>query len=190
MSRLLELKPMQAEHLHLVVELDQICLGGLWSYEGYRRELDSPNSTLLLLSKVDLACHATPETENLVGIGCFWSILEEAHITILGVHPQYRGRGLGQFLLCALLQKAMASGLERATLEVRQSNQVAQSLYAKFGFQVAGKRRGYYQNPQEDALILWQGGLNTTQFAQTLATHAQQGRDRLLTNHWHVQVQP
>lgn len=180
---------MQAEDLHSVVELDRICLGGLWSYEGYRRELESPNSTLLLLSKLDLACRTTPQPKNLVGIGCFWSILEEAHITILGVHPQYRGQGLGQFLLCALFQKAMESGLERATLEVRQSNRVAQSLYAKFGFQVAGKRCSYYQDPQEDALIFWQGGLNTTQFAQTLATRGQQVRDRLLTNQWHVQVQ-
>ncbi len=139
------------QHLDSLVRLDQLCLGGLWTKEGYQRELDSPNSELLgLFDNLD----------TLIGFGCFWAILEEAHITILMVHPDYRGQGLGQFLLTSLLKAAVQRQLERATLEVRASNTVALSLYQKFGFKVAGTRKGYYPKTGEDALILWRSGLD------------------------------
>ncbi|MGK7931819.1 MAG: ribosomal protein S18-alanine N-acetyltransferase [Microcystaceae cyanobacterium] len=140
------LKTIEEKHLAPLVQLDQICLGGLWTKEGYQRELDSPHSELLGLFD---------DQETLIGFGCFWEILEEAHITILMVHPDYQGQGIGQFLLSSLLNAAIKRQLERATLEVRASNNVALSLYKKFGFKVAGTRKGYYKKTGEDALILW-----------------------------------
>lgn len=106
-----------------------------------------------------------------------WAILEEAHITILAVKPHYQGRSLGQLLLYHLLTDAVSRSLERATLEVKEKNTVAISLYKKFGF-IVGRRKGYYQNGQ-DALILWRGGLNTPQFQQDLGMWQQQISSKL-----------
>ena len=163
----LEIKPLTAEQLPAVMELDQLCFGGHWTLEGYRRELASPTSHFLVLC-VPPAGDISPAPQKLVGLGCFWSILEEAHITLLAIHPDYQRQGLGQLLFYALLLEAREGGLERATLEVRASNSAALSLYKKFGFQEAGRRRRYYQDTGEDALILWRSGLQSPEFAKTL----------------------
>ena len=177
----LKLKALKAEQLQQVVELDRICLGGLWTLEGYQRELHSPNSTLLALS-----LSKAKESNYIVGIGCFWAILEEAHVTILAVHPDYQGQGMGQLLLYALLSDAVKRNLERATLEVRESNKSALFLYHKFGFQTAGKRKGYYQQTGEDALILWRSGLNQPEFGRHLTVWQQQVNQRLEENQWQL----
>jgi ribosomal-protein-alanine N-acetyltransferase len=157
----LEVKSLAPENLSAMVELDQACFGGLWTLEAYRRELESPNSDLIgLFSPVF--------PSQLLGMGCFWSIVDEAHITILVIHPQYQRQGLGQALLYALLERACGEGLERATLEVRASNLAATSLYQKFGFKTAGRRRRYYKDNGEDALILWLGDLQKPQFQDKL----------------------
>ncbi|MDB9538511.1 ribosomal protein S18-alanine N-acetyltransferase [Anabaenopsis tanganyikae CS-531] len=156
----LKLKSLTLNDLTAILELDQACFGGLWTMDGYQRELNSPNSVLLgLFSPV--------YGSKLLGMGCFWAILEEAHITILAIHPQYHRQGLGQALLYSLLQTASDRGLERATLEVRASNLAAISLYEKFGFKIAGRRRGYYQDNGEDAKVLWLSDLQSPQ-AETL----------------------
>lgn len=173
------LKSLSEEQLTQIVELDAICLGGLWTLDGYRRELESPNSTLLALS-------LPTEPEKIIGMGCFWAILEEAHVTILAVHPDYQGRGLGQLLLYYLLKDAVRRKLERSTLEVRESNTVALNLYQKFGFKIAGKRKGYYQKTGEDALILWRGDLAKPQFDRDLAMWQQQIDDRLALHNWRL----
>ncbi|WP_138505307.1 ribosomal protein S18-alanine N-acetyltransferase [Nostoc sp. PA-18-2419] len=161
----LEIQLLKKEHLSALLELDRACFGGLWTMEGYQRELDSPNSECLgLFSPVS--------NSRLLGMGCFWSILEEAHITILAVHPQYHRQGLGQALLYSVLKTACDRGLERATLEVRASNLKAISLYQKFDFKTAGRRRRYYQDNGEDALILWLSDLQHPKFQVTL-------------DHWH-----
>lgn len=148
------LKPITTEDLDAVVELDRVCLGGLWTREGYLRELNSPNSELWAIAP------SQAQPQSLIALGCFWAILEEAHITLLAVAPDYRRQGLGYLLLSTLLQQAQKRGLERATLEVRSSNKAAIALYQKFGFKIAGTRKKYYQDNQEDALILWLGGLS------------------------------
>jgi ribosomal-protein-alanine N-acetyltransferase len=121
-----------------------------------------------------------------VGLGCFWSILEEAHITILAVHPDYQRQGLGKFLLYALLRDAKRRQLEWATLEVKPSNQAALSLYQKFGFKEVGRRPKYYKDTGEDALILWRGGLQTLEFEETLANAYQQVEQNLALGGWQL----
>jgi ribosomal-protein-alanine N-acetyltransferase len=160
-SSKLKLQSLTSKDLSAILELDQACFGGLWTMEGYQRELDSPNSDLLGL-------FSPTSYIKLLGMGCFWSIVGEAHITILAVHPQYHRQGLGQALLYFLLRTACDRGLERATLEVRASNLAAISLYQKFGFQTAGRRRAYYQDNGEDALILWLPDLQYPQFQEKL----------------------
>lgn len=172
----LELRPLTVNLLPAVVDLDQQCFGGLWTLDGYRRELDSPNSEILVIQPGT----ESPDRESrALGLGCYWAILEEAHLTILAIAPDYQGRGLGQALLWALLASARKRGLERATLEVRASNQAALSLYQKYGFTEAGRRRRYYPDTQEDALILWRGKLQYPQFTQELECWQKSVCDRL-----------
>lgn len=156
-----KIQSLTLEHLSALLELDKACFDGLWTMDGYRRELESPNSIFLGL-------FSPYSSSELLGMGCFWSILEEAHITILAVHPQYHRQGLGQVLLYSLLKTASDRGLERATLEVRASNQAAISLYQKFGFKTAGRRPRYYKDNDEDALILWLSDLQQPKFLKTL----------------------
>ena len=148
-----------ADDLDAIVALDKLCLGGIWSADGYLREIDSPNSTLLLIQE--------DQEQTLIGLGCLWSIVEEAHITLLGIHPEYRRRGLGKLLLFLLLEDAVSRKLERATLEVKATNIIAISLYQKYGFREAGRRKNYYPTG-EDALILWLNGLDKPEFSQQL----------------------
>jgi [ribosomal protein S18]-alanine N-acetyltransferase len=178
----LKLQSLTSEHISAILELDQACFGGLWTLEGYQRELDSPNSELLgLFSPV--------YGSKLLGMGCFWAILDEAHITILAIHPQFHRQGLGQLLLYSLLETASDRGLERATLEVRASNLAAISLYQKFGFKIAGRRKRYYQDNGEDALLLWLSDLQSPQFTATLQHWQTTVSDRLrVTGHWSLVI--
>ncbi|MBD2663755.1 ribosomal-protein-alanine acetyltransferase [Richelia sinica FACHB-800] len=177
----LRIQFLNTEHLSALLDLDRACFNGLWTMEGYKRELESPNSHFLGL-------FAPFSSTELLGMGCFWSILEEAHITILAVHPQYHHQGLGQALLYSLLQIACDRNLERATLEVRASNQVAISLYQKFGFKTAGRRRGYYRDNSEDALVLWLSGLQEPQFLSTLKDLHATVCDRLAKSSWSLVI--
>ncbi|WOB44967.1 ribosomal protein S18-alanine N-acetyltransferase [Thermoleptolyngbya oregonensis NK1-22] len=169
------------DQVDAAVALDRQCLGGLWTEDGYLREIDSPNSTLLALT----AAAGDGET-SLAGLGCLWMILDEAHITTLAVHPAQRGRGLGQLLLTALMQAAWHHQMHWATLEVRASNRAAIALYQKFGFTDVGLRPRYYQNPEEDALILWRRGLQEPDFSDTLRQWWGWVGDRHRQHGWHL----
>lgn len=175
--------PLTAEFLPDVAALDQRCFGGLWSLDNYQRELESPNSDLIIL----VASSSNPPIKKtVVGLGCLWAILEEAHITILAVDPSYQGQGLGKWILYELLATAQRRGLERATLEVRASNTVALHLYGKLDFRQAGLRRHYYPDG-EDALILWRNGLQTTEFTSQLEQFKQQLEGRLHHQGWRLE---
>jgi [ribosomal protein S18]-alanine N-acetyltransferase len=155
------IQPISVDQIDSIVILDRLCFGGLWSIDSYRRELTNDNSYFLGVS-IDLTLE--PATSGIVGFGCFWAILDEAHITLLGIHPQYQRQGLGQLLLSALIDKARSIEMARATLEVRASNQGAIDLYEKNGFQTVGRRKKYYQDTGEDGIIMWRGGLQDPNF--------------------------
>jgi [ribosomal protein S18]-alanine N-acetyltransferase len=97
-------------------------------------------------------------------MGCFWSIVDEAHITLLAVHPDYRRQGGGQKILLGLLIQAAKIEMRHSTLEVRSSNTGAIQLYEKMGFENLGWRTKYYQNPSEDAVVMWLTGLQHPDF--------------------------
>ena len=173
---LLQTVPLVSQHLPHVLDLDHRCFGGLWSEAGYRRELESDCSDLVALIPAD--------GPPLLGFACVWHILEEAHITVLAAHPDYPRQGLGQVLLLTLLQRARDRGLHHATLEVRASNQPAIALYEKFGFQLAGRRKRYYPDTGEDALIFWINQLQYTQFSERLREWEAAICDRLGRHGW------
>ena len=139
--------------------IDQACLGGFWSLEGYVQEIERANSYLIAVMNAE---------KVILGFGCLWAILEEAHITMLAVRPEYQRQGLGKYLVWGMLAKAASTGLEWATLEVRSSNQGAIALYEKFDFKTIGTRPKYYEVTQEDALVMWCKGIHHPEFQQNL----------------------
>ncbi len=96
---------------------------------------------------------------RVVSYGGMWIILDEAHVTNVAVHPDYRGHHLGERMMEGMVERARALGVQRMTLEVRRGNIVAQNLYHKMGFVQLGVRRGYYTDTHEDAFIMWKDPL-------------------------------
>ncbi|MFD0960876.1 ribosomal protein S18-alanine N-acetyltransferase [Paenibacillus chungangensis] len=117
-----------------------------WSEEAFRNELMNNM----------FARYVVMEYRNeLIGYGGMWIIVDEAHITNVAIRGDCRGMGLGSRLLERLRATAVEYGAVRMTLEVRVSNEHAQRLYRKQGFQPSGIRKGYYSDNNEDALIMW-----------------------------------
>lgn len=179
----IEIKLLTPSQVPAVLALDRVCLGGLWTEEGYLREIESDKSTLIALFMVNSEFN---EQMQMIGMACLWSIVEEAHITLLGIHPDHRQQGLGQLLLLSLFKDAIARQLERATLEVNEHNLAAINLYQKYGFQIAGSRRNYYQPAGDDALVLWLKGIQQETFKSNLIQWRQHLRDRLSKNSYHL----
>lgn len=92
---------------------------------------------------------------KLIGYCGVWIIIDEAHITNVAILPQYRGKKLGEALMRKVMEMAVEREVKTMTLEVRISNDVAQSLYRKLGFQDGGIRKNYYTDNQENALVMW-----------------------------------
>jgi len=186
----IEIKLLLPDEITEIVTLDQICLGGIWNEDGYLKEIDSPNSYLVGLHLSEGKTSFSQARANLVlkttivGFACLWSIVNEAHITLLAVHPDYRRHSLGEFMLMSLLENAIARKLEWATLEVKVNNIGAISLYKKFGFKIVGTRPGYYQATGEDALILWRKGLQSSNFQLKLSDWQHKINDRLRQNNY------
>jgi [ribosomal protein S18]-alanine N-acetyltransferase len=149
--------------LGAIVQLDRLCLGGLWSPDQYAREHVSDKSDIVVARLGD----------QVLAYGCVWSILEEAHITILAVDPQFQRRGLGRLILWGMMECAIKRGLERSTLEVKETNLAALGLYQAYGFTEAGRRPKYYQDGSA-ALILWLNHLQSPAFLALQRSRQQQ----------------
>lgn len=102
--------------------------------------------------------------EEIIGFAGYWMIADGAHVSTIAVTPPHRGRGLGELLLLNILLMANEHAAQMATLEVRQSNLVAQALYQKYGFELVGQRRGYYRDTNEDALLMTVAALDASYY--------------------------
>jgi len=92
---------------------------------------------------------------KVIGYTGMWMVLDEGHITNVAVQPQWRNQNVGFMLMRELMRTAIRKGLTKMTLEVRPSNRPAISLYEKLGFKEYGKRKKYYTDNNEDAIIMW-----------------------------------
>lgn len=142
---MITVRPMTHQDLIDVVAIERLCFGDRWSVQSFTSELDNPASSY----------YVAIEGERIVGYAGFWLILDEAHITTIAVHPTQQRRHLGELLLNHLIAAAFEKEAKWLTLEVRVSNLGAQKLYEKYGFTTLGRRRGYYQDDGEDALVMW-----------------------------------
>jgi ribosomal-protein-alanine N-acetyltransferase len=110
---------------------------------------------------------------RIVGYAGMWLMVDEAHITTIAVRNDWRGRGLGELLLASLIEAAQDIGAIRVTLEVRVSNEVAQSLYRKYGFQTEGLRPRYYSDNNEDAFIMTTSDIRLQAYRTAFEAHIQ-----------------
>lgn len=105
----------------------------------------------------NLAHYYSAKTSDgeLVGYAGTWHILDEGHITTIAVKKNYMRKHIGEAIIVKILEDCYDSGIKYLTLEVRVSNTPAINLYTKYGFNSLGTRKGYYQDNNEDALIMW-----------------------------------
>jgi [ribosomal protein S18]-alanine N-acetyltransferase len=130
----------------------ELAMPGIWTQAGLLRDLQQSASHYWLLIN---------QENTVLGFGGYWLIVDEAHLVMLIVHPQFQGQGIGAVLLAHLLTHARQVA-HRMTLEVRASNQPALTLYKKFGFEILGTRPHYYGD--EAALILWTPRIDTPKY--------------------------
>ncbi|HEX7736634.1 MAG TPA: ribosomal protein S18-alanine N-acetyltransferase [Ktedonobacteraceae bacterium] len=108
----------------------------------------------------------SPDLASIVGFAGLWLMVDEAHVTTIAMHPNFRRRGLGEYMLASLVDIAYEIGARWVTLEVRVTNYNAQNLYRKYGFREAGLRHRYYSDNQEDALIMWTDEIHSPTYKQ------------------------
>lgn len=139
-------RPMTLDDIPQVQLVERKCFKTPWSRSIFVSEVSRNDNAIYLVAVVG---------ERIVGYAGVWVILDEGHITNIGVDPAYQRQGIGQALMDELTKHAMLRGVIAMTLEVRVSNLGAQALYTKLGFNPAGIRKEYYQDDKEDALIMW-----------------------------------
>lgn len=139
-------REMKINDLEKVLEIENKSFTTPWSEDAFKMEIEKN-----MLSKYIVV----EENGEIIGYGGVWIIVDEGHITNIAVHPDYRGRGIGNYIVEGLIDICEKNGIYNMTLEVRVSNYVAQSLYRKYGFKEAGIRPRYYSDTNEDALIMW-----------------------------------
>ena len=155
-----KLREMRLEDVHRVAAIDQISFPTPWSETTYRQELRENPAAHLYVAE-EAKDHSNQR--EVVGFVGFWFIVDEAHISTIAVHPDWRRIGLGRLILGYALQKAKTLGADLVTLEVRESNHAAIALYRDFGFELRGRRRGYYRDNDEDALVMFKDQLGQRQ---------------------------
>ena len=158
-TRRLLIEPMRPEDVSTVVRIENATFVSSWPDNAFRQELEENK----------LAHYFTARYNGeLIGYGGIWVIMEDSHITTIGVHPEHQGKKFGEALLLIMLESAIERGAAWMTLEVRVSNEAAQRLYRKYGFTVVSTRRGYYTDNQESALVMWAGDLRGQLFGARL----------------------
>ena len=140
----MEIRKMTAREVPQVAELEKLCFAMPWSEKSVAGELDNPLALWLVAM----------EGDRLAGYVGSQTVMDETDMMNLAVAPQFRRQGVGEALVNALTASLKELGSRCLTLEVRDSNEAARALYGKLGFTEIGRRRGYYRDPREDALIL------------------------------------
>ncbi|SHJ67486.1 ribosomal protein S18-alanine N-acetyltransferase [Paramaledivibacter caminithermalis] len=141
-------REMTLDDIDSVIEIENSSFLTPWTRESFEKEIRNNQ----------LAKYLVIEYENqIVGYGGMWIIIDEAHITNIAIHKDFRNKKLGSFLVESMIEYAESLRIYRMTLEVRESNIAAQGLYMKLGFKPCGKRPKYYHDNNEDAIIMWRG---------------------------------
>jgi ribosomal-protein-alanine N-acetyltransferase len=151
MLKTLRFEPLTESHIPAILAIEGRTNTAPWSERSFRNELGHDYGLFLV---------AILEGE-VVGYGGAWLVIDEAHITTVAVAAGHQRKGIGQRLMVQLLEKAKERGMLCSSLEVRASNEPGIKLYEKLGYEVTTRRKGYYPDNREDALVMWLHNLPT-----------------------------
>ena len=153
-------EPMTIDDVGAVHEIERLSFSTPWPAHAFEQELKGNRLARYVVARAG---------GRVVGFAGLWLMVDEAHVTTFGVHPDWRRQGIGRHLLLNLAELSIAIGARRMTLEVRISNEAAQALYRGFGFDVAGRRARYYTDDGEDALVMTTPTLDDPRMRDILA---------------------
>ena len=191
--------PMKDEDIPQVAEIDHEAFPNEWmfrSHTSYKQDLNNPVARYVVactelnrqgvqqlpLFKRLFSFNRSPDerkhiVEYIVGFAGFWLMLKDAHITTIAVRNNYRRIGIGEGLLISIIELSTRLNAHIITLEVRASNEIAQALYKKYGFQTVGRRLRYYSDNGEDAILMNTDNITSASFQacfqQLKRAHAQ-----------------
>jgi ribosomal-protein-alanine N-acetyltransferase len=143
------IRPIEDSYIEGIVTISLLSFPITWSKASFEKELDNKFARYVVAVKNGIV----------VGYGGMWLIVDEAHITNIAVHPEFRHCRIGSLILEELIHICKLENIYGMTLEVRRSNHIAQKLYIKYGFVEEGIRKGYYEDNREDAIIMWKRDL-------------------------------
>lgn len=135
-----------AADVDAIVKIEKLCFSQPWSHQAMYEELTQNKLAFYLVGEIE---------GQVAGYAGLWWVVDEGHITNVAVRPEFRKRGIAKGIIQLLLDFTEKEGIMSHTLEVRRSNEAAKHLYANFGFTEEGVRKGYYQDDNEDAIIMW-----------------------------------
>jgi len=138
---------MKEEDLAEVRVIETLSFSNPWSDNTFRGEIQNTSISFPLVV-------VRKPGDHVVGYIIFWHVQEDVQINNIAVHPDIRGKGVGEALMRHVLEKVRKNGATFVTLEVRASNDAAVTLYKKLGFEILGTRKNYYTHPDEDALMM------------------------------------
>lgn len=141
----LTIRKMILGDLEQVVAIDQISFSLPWPARSFQFEVTDNEASRCWVADFDGRVIAM-----LVG----WFIVDELHVATIATHPDFRGQGIGKEILLHALRSAKEEGAIKSFLEVRESNEVARKMYHNFGFVEDGRRKGYYKDNGEDAILM------------------------------------
>jgi ribosomal-protein-alanine N-acetyltransferase len=141
----LRFEALQAAHIPAILEIENRTNSAPWSERSFQNELEHDHGIFL----------TAIEDGKVIGYGGVWLVIDEAHITTVAIEESKRRNGIGGRLMRELLTRAKEKGMVCSTLEVRASNTAAVHLYENLGYETTARRRGYYPDNGEDALVMW-----------------------------------
>ncbi len=143
-----DLHPVTAADLSALLDIEAACFDRPWNRDVFLDELARRDAAGYLLRR------PAPDANGAVGYICFRLLYGEMHLTKIAVAPQWRGQGLAARLLVHGMETATALGATAVLLQVRPTNRPALGLYRRFGFRQIGRRKQYFSETGEDALVL------------------------------------
>jgi len=145
LRRELTWRRMRRSDLDQVLDLERQLFASPWSREMFEEELEEKRHVLALVIE---------DRKSIAGYLIAYFVADEVHIANIGTAPGLQRRGIGERMMQNLLARARENGFTLAHLEVRRSNRAAITLYEKLGFKIVGVRKNYYEQEQEDALLM------------------------------------
>ena len=168
---------MREADIATVQEIERAIFSTPWPRNAYYRELDSRSSAHYMVLRQEgpvempAGIQGSDFDPSIVGYGGMWRMYDEAHVTTIGVRQDLQHRGHGRVLFAGLVQAAYDMGAKWVTLEVRTSNENAMKMYEAFGFKVIGRRKGYYTDNGEDAIVMWSDSIHSPRFRRAYETN-------------------